>query len=127
MHADAFERATRELVLERGEGLPGEAWASGRPCWLGDALEAGTFMRAEEAAAAGLHGGMAFPVTSAEECVGVIELFSREVRERDPGVYSLTEALGLQVGDFIEALQLQDERTRPATARGDPPAASPTP
>ena len=112
VHADAFERATRELVLERGEGLPGEAWASGRPCWLGDALEAGTFMRAEEAAAAGLHGGMAFPVTSADECVGVIELFSREVRERDPGVYALTEALGLQLGDFIEALQLQDERTQ---------------
>ena len=55
---------------------------------------------------------MAFPVTAAEECVGVIEVFSREVRERDPGVYALTEALGLQVGDFIEALRLQDERTQ---------------
>ena len=43
---------------------------------------------------------------------GVIEVFSREVRERDPGVYALTEALGLQVGDFIEALRLQDERTQ---------------
>jgi PAS domain S-box-containing protein len=110
--ADEFERTTRELVLERGEGLPGQAWESGRPCWLGDAIEAGTFMRAEEATAAGLHGGMAFPITSADECVGVIEVFSREVRERDPGVYALTEALGLQVGDFIEALRLQDERTQ---------------
>jgi len=110
--ADEFERTTRELVLARGEGLPGQAWESGRPCWLGDAIEAGTFMRTEGAAAAGLHGGMAFPITSAEECVGVIEVFSREVRERDPGVYALTEALGLQVGDFIEALRLQDERTQ---------------
>src|SRR5215218_2392754 len=112
VHADAFERATSELVLERGEGLPGQAWAAGRPCWLGDAIEAGTFMRTEEARAAGLHGGMAFPVTAAEECVGVIEVFSREVRERDPGVYALTEALGLRVGDFIEALRLRDERTQ---------------
>ena len=112
LQADDFERATSELVVERGEGLPGQAWASGRPCWLGDALEAGTFMRTEEAEAEGLHGGMAFPVTSAEECVGVIEVFSREVRERDPGVYALTEALGLQVGDFIVALRLQDERTQ---------------
>ncbi|HVG76187.1 MAG TPA: GAF domain-containing protein, partial [Thermoleophilaceae bacterium] len=110
--ADEFERTTRELVLARGEGLPGQAWESGRPCWLGDAIEAGTFMRTEGAAAAGLHGGMAFPITSAEECVGVIEVFSREVRERDPGVYALTEALGLQVGDFIEALRLQDERAQ---------------
>ena len=110
--ADEFERTTRELVLARGEGLPGQAWESGRPCWLGDAIEAGTFMRTEGAAAAGLHGGMAFPITSAEECVGVIEVFSREVRERDPGVYALTEALGLQVGDFIEALRLQVVRAQ---------------
>ena len=34
------------------------------------------------------------------------------MRERDPGVYALTEALGLQVGDFIEALRLQEERTQ---------------
>ncbi|HEX6654188.1 MAG TPA: SpoIIE family protein phosphatase [Thermoleophilaceae bacterium] len=112
VRADAFERATGELVLDRGEGLPGQAWESGRPCWLGDAIEAGTFKRTEEAAAAGLHGGMAFPVISAERCVGVIEVFSHEVRERDPGVYSLTEALGLQLGDFIEVLRLQDERTQ---------------
>ncbi len=105
VRADDFERATRELVLERGEGLPGEAWETGRPCWLGDATAAGTFIRAKDAEAAGLHGGMAFPVTAAGECVGAIEVFSREIRERDPGVYSLTEALGLQVGDFIEALR----------------------
>ena len=53
---------------------------------------------------------MAFPVTAAGECMGAIEVFSREIRERDPGVYSLTEALGLQVGDFIEGLELQRER-----------------
>jgi PAS domain S-box-containing protein len=108
--ADDFERATRELVFERGEGLPGQAWESGRPCWLGDSIEAGTFVRVDEAEAADLHGGMAFPVTAATECVGVIEVFSREVRERDPGVYALTEALGLQVGDFIEALRTEEER-----------------
>ncbi|MET0615548.1 MAG: SpoIIE family protein phosphatase [Thermoleophilaceae bacterium] len=110
VRADDFERATRELILERGVGLPGEAWETGRPCWLGDATAAGTFIRAKHAKAAGLHGGMAFPVTAAEECVGAIEVFSREIRERDPGVYSLTEALGLQVGDFMEALRLQRER-----------------
>ena len=110
VRADDFERATRDLVLERGEGLPGQAWATGRPRWLGDMIAAGTFLREKEAAAAGLHGGMAFPVTAAGECVGAIEVFSREIRERDPGVYSLTEALGLQVGDFIEAQRLEWER-----------------
>jgi PAS domain S-box-containing protein len=107
---DAFERATRELVVTRGEGLPGQAWDSGRPVWLGDALESGTFARAREAHAAGLHGGMAFPVMGGDKCLGVIEVFSHEVRERDPGVYSLTEGIGLQVGEFMEALRTEEER-----------------
>ena len=42
--------------------------------------------------------------------MGAIELFSREIRERDRGVYALTEGIGLQVGDFIEALRTGDER-----------------
>jgi PAS domain S-box-containing protein len=107
---DPFERASRDLVLKRGLGLPGQAWEGGRPVWLGDALEAGTFTRAKEADAAGLRGGMAFPVTAHNECVGAIEVFSHDIRERDPGVYALTEALGLQVGEFVEALRLEQER-----------------
>ena len=78
--------------------------------WLGDAIASGTFLREEEAEAAGLHGGMAFPVKGGNECLGVIEVYSHEVRERDPGVYALTEGIGLQVGDFIESLRVQDER-----------------
>ena len=107
---DAFLRASRELVLTPGNGLPGEAWESGTPVWLGDAVASGTFLRVTEAEHAGLHGGMAFPVTSSDDCIGVIELFSRAVRERDPGVYALTEALGRQVGEFVESLRTAEER-----------------
>jgi PAS domain S-box-containing protein len=107
---DGFQRASRELVLRPGEGLPGQAWEAGRPVWLGDLIAAGAFKRGPEAEEADLHGGMAFPVTTANECLGAIELFSHEIRERDAGVYSLTEALGLQVGDFIEARRVEQER-----------------
>jgi len=107
---DDFLRASRELVLKPGEDLPGQAWDTSRPVWLGDALAAGTFVRAPEAERADLHGGMAFPVSGGVECVGVIELFSHEIRERDPGVYVLTEGLGLQVGEFMEALRAERER-----------------
>jgi PAS domain S-box-containing protein len=110
MNFDEFQRATRELVLKPGEGFPGGAWETQRPVWLGDAIAAGIFARAPEAERADLHGGMAFPVMSHDTCVGVIELFSHEVRERDPGVYSLTEGLGLQLGDFIESLRVARER-----------------
>jgi PAS domain S-box-containing protein len=107
---DAFERASRERPLALGEGLPGEVWKTGRPIWLGEALEAGVFNRAREAEEAGLHGGLAFPITSHDQCIGVIEVFSHAVRERDPEVYALTEVLGHQVGEFIEALRTEEER-----------------
>ena len=107
---DEFQRASRELVLKPGQDLPGQAWDTGRPVWLGDAIEAGIFARGPEAQRADLHGGMAFPVKAGDETVGVIEVLSHEVRERDPGVHALTEGLGLQVGDFIEALRAERER-----------------
>ena len=94
-------------MLARGEGLPGEVWELGRPVWLGDSLAKGTFMRTAEVDAADLHGGMTFPVSNGDEFVGVIELFSREIRERDPELYALTEALGSQIGEFLEALRAE--------------------
>ena len=102
-----FERVSREMALERGEGLPGEVWEGGRPVWLGDAVARGTFLRLKEARAADLHGGMAFLVSNGDERLGVIELFSREIRERDPELYSLIEALGRQIGEFLEALRAE--------------------
>ena len=114
--AEEFERTSRELVLEPGRGLPGEVWEAGRPAWLGDARAAGSFLREREAQRAGIRGGMAFPVTSRDACIGVIELFSREIRERDAGVYALTEALGRQIGEFIESLHAQ-EAVRDSEAR----------
>ena len=107
--APGFERATWKLEFAKGQGLPGQAWESRRPMWLGDALATNTFLRADEAEEAGLHGGMAFAVlTGGDECIGVIELFSREIRERDPEIYALTEALGRQVGEFIEGFRAQE-------------------
>jgi PAS domain S-box-containing protein len=105
-----FERVSRELALGSGEGLPGQVWEGARAVWLGDALAQGTFLRTEEAEAADLHGGMAFLVSNGDERVGVIELFSLEIRERDPELYSLIEALGRQIGEFLESLRSEQER-----------------
>ena len=91
-----------------GRGLPGQAWETGRPVWFGDALAAGNFIRIREAEDAGLHGGLAFPVTGGAEIIGVIELFSHEIRERDSEIYALTEALGHQVGEFVETLRAEE-------------------
>jgi len=108
MAVDAFERASRELAVGPGEGIPGLAWQDRRPVWLGDVIAAGKFLRTREAGDADLHGGMAFPVMRGDDPIGVIELFSHEIRERDAEIYALTEALGRQVGEFVEALRAEE-------------------
>jgi PAS domain S-box-containing protein len=113
---DAFKRASRELALAPGQGIPGLAWQDRRPVWLGDALAAGNFLRSTEADDADLHGGMAFPVMRGDDPIGVIELFSHDIRERDPEIYALTEGLGRQVGEFIESLRAE-ESVRVSEAR----------
>ena len=99
-----------------GRGCPDRRGMTGRPVWFGDALAAGNFLRTREAEEADLHGGLAFPVTGGAETIGVIELFSHAVRERDPEIYALTEALGRQVGEFIESLRAE-EAVRVSEAR----------
>ena len=108
MPVPEFERVSKEMTFPPGQGLPGQVWKDGRPVWLGDSIAAGTFMRLQEAEAGDLHGGMAFAVLSHGDCVGVVEILSREVRERDPEIYALTEALGRQIGEFIGGLRAQE-------------------
>ncbi|HET8822093.1 MAG TPA: SpoIIE family protein phosphatase [Thermoleophilaceae bacterium] len=112
-----FERVSRQLEFRPGEGLPGEVWEGGRPVWLGDAIAAGRFQRAREAEQCDIHGGMAFAVASGDERIGVIELFSRQIRERDPQIYAFSEALGSQLGEFLQRLRAADARRRAETER----------
>ena len=102
-----FERASAEFAFESGTGLPGLVWEQGHPLWVGDVRASGAFIREKEFSSAGLRGGMAFPIRNGDERIGVLELFSREIRERDPELYALTEALGRQIGEFMDAVRAQ--------------------
>jgi len=64
-HAQAFEAASRDTYLPRGVGLPGLAWQRGEAVFL-ENLPAvpGQFLRAQEAAEAGLLRGLAIPAGS---------------------------------------------------------------
>jgi PAS domain S-box-containing protein len=108
LEAQEFERVTHELVFHPGFGLPGRVWESARPAWVPDVIVDPNFPRASAAQEAGLHGAIAFPVRSGTGVIAVIELFACEVRERDRSMLELTEALGVQIGDFIERLHAAD-------------------
>ena len=59
--AAAFESASGETYLPRGAGLPGLAWQRQSSVFLNGLADSKKFVRAEEAAAAGIQRGLAIP------------------------------------------------------------------
>ena len=97
-----FEEETRRRRFAPGIGLPGRVLSSGSPAWIPDLLKDANFPRGPVAAREGLRAAFAFPIKAAGEVVGVVECFSREVRELDDDFLRVTEDIGSQLGRFIE-------------------------
>ncbi|MGP6088592.1 GAF domain-containing protein [Antarctobacter jejuensis] len=68
---EAFEEASRATQFARGEGLPGKAWAEGRPVVL-KGFDGSYFKRTEAAKAAGLTSAVAVPVFDGETLKAVL-------------------------------------------------------
>lgn len=105
----AFLERCRELELQRGEGLPGRVWSSGRPAWIPDVATDDNFPRAPFALEEGLHAAFAFPVTFGAQVLGVMEFFSRRILEPDERLLELMAAIGAQLGQYLERQRTETE------------------
>ena len=108
--AAQLEEISRDTTFERGAGLPGRVWASRQPDWLSDVDRTGRcFLRSSAAAAAGLRAAFAFPIQTGGTVLGVMAFFSRENREPDEDVSLMLEALGSQIGHFVERKRVEEK------------------
>jgi PAS domain S-box-containing protein len=113
-----FDMIRQERAFAAGEGRLGQVWRSGVPAWMVDATTEPGFLRASDAARAGLHGGVIFPVLLDTDALGVAEFFSRAPQERDEEQLATLSAIGSQIGQFIKrrraeaALRTSEERWR---------------
>ncbi|HLF26699.1 MAG TPA: PAS domain S-box protein [Anaerolineae bacterium] len=105
---EAFEAATRTLLYSKHTGLPGQVWAEGRAKWAPD-LRGTDQPRAQLAAQAGLHAAFAFPIYSGAEVIAVIECYSRQLEPPNADLLEMLEAIGSQIGNYIERRQAEDE------------------
>ncbi|MEX2203000.1 MAG: SpoIIE family protein phosphatase [Actinomycetota bacterium] len=99
---DRFLDKSREFLFERGIGLPGRVWSTGRPVWIPDVGRDDNFPRAPFALEEGLHAAFAFPITLGGEVLGVMEFFSRRIREPDEALFDLMSATGAHIGQYLE-------------------------
>ncbi len=102
---DAFAAFVRDLEIAPGQGLAGEAWASGGSCWLADLSERvgrPAYAHAREALELGARSSVAVPLVGSGGVVAVLQLLSREAREPDPHTEAVLVAIGEQVGHAVE-------------------------
>ena len=104
-----FDDATRKAVFPRGVGLPGRVWKTARPTWIEDVTQDTNFPRARVAAREGLHAALGFPIVIGESVLGMLEFFSRMIREPDEGLLELVATVGSQVGQFVERKRTEGE------------------
>jgi len=102
VQADPFTQDTWQRVFTRGEGLPGRIWASGKSAWVTDVTVDGNFPRGAQARHVGFHGAFGLPILVGSEIEGVIEFFSRHVRQSDDELLRMVEDIGLKIGQFGE-------------------------
>ena len=107
---DGFEELTRATSFTKGTGLPGRIWATGEPARINDVTLDSNFPRAPVAAREGLHGGFGFPILLGKDVLGVLEFFSREIREPDDELLKIVSSLGGQIGQFTKRKRAEEER-----------------
>jgi PAS domain S-box-containing protein len=105
-----FEEISKQEPFSRGAGLPGRVWESGEPAWITD-MASSKLPRATFAEKEGLHGALAFPIFRSNETLGVMEFFSRELREPDEDVLNMMRGVGGQIGQFIERKLAEEARS----------------
>ncbi len=109
---EEFTEVNRRSAFASGVGLPGRVWATGRATWILDVTRDSNFPRAPYAIRCGLHGAFGFPIVGPSGFLGVMEFFSHEIREPDEDLLRMFEAVGGQVGQFIERKQAESDLER---------------
>ena len=94
----AFAEASRRLVLDFGEGLPGRVQESGHPTWIADVEADENFPRRTLAVQTGLRSAFAFPLAGG----GTLEFLTTAATPPDNVLLATLTSLGRRIGHWME-------------------------
>ncbi|MBE9040829.1 PAS domain S-box protein [Oscillatoriales cyanobacterium LEGE 11467] len=109
--------AARQKTFTPQEGIPGQIWQRGKSEWIADWVRDRRFKRTASATTQSLRCACGFPIQIGNETIGVMTLFSQEVRSPDRDLLRMMTLVGGQLGQFIQrkraeaALSEQREQT----------------
>ena len=104
-----FESASCNRTFEKGEGLPGSVWSTGKPRWLLDVVKEPQFPRAAAAAKCDLHSAFACPVSVDDRTLGVIEFFTKRIHAPDADLLEMMGTVAGNFGQFLERKTAEEQ------------------
>ncbi len=108
----SFREAGVRADTEFGVGLLWDAYRERRPILCADLSADPRFRRAAPAAAAGLRGGLFFPVLAGNEVVAIIEFLMRAPRTDDARLLNTVAAIAAQFGQAFLRRKVEGELLR---------------
>lgn len=108
---ESFRTLSETTTFTPGEGLPGRVWETGRPEWIHDVsdLPSDEYIRADEAANAGLHAAYAVPIHGVDEHAAVFVCYLPEPRLPDERLKRMVETVGAGFAQLVQRTQLQSQ------------------
>ena len=105
--AKQFTACAERPELARGMGLPGRVWQNEQSVWIADMVEEAASLQLSFSSVDNIHAAFAFPIMMRNEVLGVIEFFNAAVRAADGDVLKMAQAIGGQIGQFVERMHAE--------------------
>jgi PAS domain S-box-containing protein len=106
-----FKAVTQETIFEKGEGLPGRVFQSGKVAWIKNVQKDKNFPRNKLSKNLSVKGAVGVPLTVENEVVAILEFFSRKEIKLDRSMVAILELVAEQMNRVYERLILE-ERVR---------------
>jgi len=103
-----FKTSSIGRTFEKGAGLPGRVWDKLEPAWILDVSEDSNFPRAAFAEKLGMKSGFDFPVYFKKQFMGVVEIFTRQVRQPDDHLIQMMSHLSGQIGQWMRLKKIEE-------------------
>lgn len=108
---EQFINSSAKARFQRGKGLPGRVWLTGKPEWVEDiAVYYDWFPRACEAIEAGILAGFAAPILSGKEVPAVLVFFMEERAKEDARLVNLVSSISAQISPIIRRKLAEEEQ-----------------
>ncbi|GIL19450.1 MAG: HDIG domain-containing protein [Candidatus Jettenia sp.] len=108
VEARKFEMAARETIFSPGVDLLGHVWVSGKSVWISDIIQDAYSLRSGITGEEKFQGAFCFPLKNKNEVLGVMVLFSCEMKQCDNDLLCMMADIGNQIGIGIERKQAEE-------------------